>query len=77
MIGGNEMANNAEVSTSTMKTTKKKLTKLERREEKYFWMFISPWVIGFILFIGGPILASLFFQLYGVFDYGCSCFYRP
>ena len=23
------------------------------------WMFVSPWIIGFILFTGGPILASL------------------
>lgn len=25
-----------------------------------FWVFISPWVIGFLAFSGGPILASLF-----------------
>lgn len=29
------------------------------REERAFWLFISPWAIGFILFSGGPILASL------------------
>ena len=23
------------------------------------WIFVSPWVLGFILFTGGPILASL------------------
>ncbi|WP_273753305.1 carbohydrate ABC transporter permease [Alkalicoccobacillus gibsonii] len=33
-----------------------------RREERYFWLFISPWVIGFTLFIGGPMLASLYFS---------------
>lgn len=32
---------------------------LTRREAIWFWVFISPWVIGFILFRGGPILASL------------------
>ncbi|HRJ44979.1 MAG TPA: sugar ABC transporter permease, partial [Caldilineaceae bacterium] len=33
---------------------------LARREAIWFWIFILPWVIGFILFRGGPILASLF-----------------
>lgn len=32
--------------------------KLARSEEKWFYLFISPWIIGFILFTGGPILAS-------------------
>ena len=26
------------------------LIKLERREALWFWFFISPWVVGFILF---------------------------
>jgi multiple sugar transport system permease protein len=33
--------------------------KLARREMKWFWIFISPWVIGFLLFRGLPILASM------------------
>lgn len=32
---------------------------MQKKEERAFWAFISPWVIGFILFTGGPILASL------------------
>lgn len=32
---------------------------LARREAIWFWIFIMPWLIGFILFRGGPILASL------------------
>ncbi|GMA60464.1 sugar ABC transporter permease [Alicyclobacillus fastidiosus] len=32
----------------------------ERQEERMFWVFISPWVIGFLAFSGGPIIASLF-----------------
>ncbi|MCM3311117.1 carbohydrate ABC transporter permease [Shouchella clausii] len=41
-----------------------------RREEKYFWLFISPWLVGFLLFIGGPILASLYFSFtdYAIMD---------
>ncbi|MCJ7841289.1 sugar ABC transporter permease [Lederbergia sp. NSJ-179] len=38
------------------------LQKQQRREETAFWLFISPWVLGFICFVGGPILASLFFS---------------
>ena len=37
--------------------------KLERREALWFWFFISPWVVGFILFTAGPILASAYLSL--------------
>src|SRR6185436_14719843 len=37
--------------------------KLERREALWFWFFISPWVIGFILFTAGPIVASAYLSL--------------
>ncbi|NPV81112.1 MAG: sugar ABC transporter permease [Firmicutes bacterium] len=40
----------------------RRLTRLARQEEKYMYLFISPWLIGFILFVGGPIVASLFFS---------------
>lgn len=30
-----------------------------RREARRFHLFVSPWVIGFVLFSGGPILASI------------------
>ncbi len=33
--------------------------KLARREAIWFWIFISPWIIGFILFRGGPIVVSM------------------
>ncbi|MCL4859041.1 MAG: sugar ABC transporter permease [Caldilineaceae bacterium] len=33
--------------------------KLARREAMWFWVFIAPWIIGFILFRGFPILVSL------------------
>jgi multiple sugar transport system permease protein len=33
-----------------------------RREERYFYLFIAPWVIGFLVFSLGPIIASLFFS---------------
>jgi multiple sugar transport system permease protein len=34
-------------------------SKLARKEALWFYVFIAPWLIGFILFRGGPILASL------------------
>jgi multiple sugar transport system permease protein len=34
--------------------------KVARREAIWFWIFILPWIIGFIFFRGGPIIASLF-----------------
>jgi multiple sugar transport system permease protein len=33
-----------------------------RREERYFYLFISPWLIGFLALTAGPIIASLFFS---------------
>lgn len=30
---------------------------MEEKERKFFWIFISPWIAGFVLFLGGPILA--------------------
>ncbi len=44
--------------------------KLARTEALWFWFFIAPWIIGLILFRGGPILGSLFlsFTEYNVAD---------
>jgi len=33
-----------------------------RREERYFYLFISPWLVGFLLFSLGPIVASFAFS---------------
>lgn len=37
---------------------KRSIGKMAFREEIAFWLFISPWLIGFIVFFGGPIIAS-------------------
>ncbi len=34
------------------------LTPRERREEREFFLFISPWLFGFLVFTAGPMLAS-------------------
>ena len=40
-----------------------RLGRQARREERYFYLFISPWLIGFVVFTAGPIIASLFYSL--------------
>ncbi|HUX88407.1 MAG TPA: sugar ABC transporter permease [Chloroflexota bacterium] len=37
--------------------------RLLRSEAIWFYVFISPWILGFILFAGGPILASSYLSL--------------
>lgn len=34
-----------------------------RNEEKWFFIFISPWLIGFLIFTLGPMIASIYFSL--------------
>jgi multiple sugar transport system permease protein len=35
---------------------------MQRREAIEGWLYLSPWILGFILFIAGPLLASLYFS---------------
>ncbi len=39
--------------------SKRKIGKMAQREELAFWLFILPWLIGFIVFSAGPIIASM------------------
>ena len=41
-----------------------RMTRRERREAFEALAFLSPWIIGFVLFIGGPIIASLLMSFY-------------
>jgi len=38
-----------------------------RREERFFYLFITPWIFGFIVFTAGPVLASVFFS-FNIYD---------
>ena len=38
---------------------KRRGKRLSAHEERAFWVFLSPWIVGFVLFSGGPIVASL------------------
>ena len=40
------------------------MTARERREAWEAVAFLSPWIIGFVLFIGGPIVASFVMSFY-------------
>ncbi|GLV61075.1 spermidine/putrescine ABC transporter permease [Dictyobacter sp. S3.2.2.5] len=42
------------------KAVKRATSRRARREEREFYLFILPWIIGFIFFGGGPIIASAF-----------------
>jgi multiple sugar transport system permease protein len=45
-----------------MRTAKKKLSKLDKENERWGYLFLSPWIIGFFLFTLIPILATLVFS---------------
>jgi multiple sugar transport system permease protein len=45
------------------KPRKQKLSKRRRREALSFYLFISPWVIGFLVFLLGPMIASIYYSL--------------
>jgi multiple sugar transport system permease protein len=50
--------------TQVQNTSKKpRLSPMRRKEEIEFYIAISPWIIGFILFTGLPILASMAISL--------------
>ena len=42
--------------------TKARIGKLERHEARWAYLFVSPWVFGFLLLTIGPMIASLFFS---------------
>jgi ABC-type sugar transport system permease subunit len=41
-------------------------SRMARREALLFYLCISPWLLGFLLFTLGPVLASLAIQLYAL-----------
>ena len=41
-------------SSLTLKKPKRKLSKLAKQEERAAYLFLSPWLIGFLVFLLGP-----------------------
>ena len=54
------MALRLRAATTRGTTQRRASSSLARREELYGWLFASPWIIGFILFTAGPMLASFY-----------------
>jgi multiple sugar transport system permease protein len=42
---------------------KKKLSKLAKGEERAAYLFLSPWIIGFVVLLAGPIIASVYLSM--------------
>lgn len=42
---------------------KRRVDRRARREARAFYLFISPWIIGFLVFSLGPIIAAFYFSL--------------
>ena len=53
-----------------MQLSRKGFWTMSRREAAWAYFFISPWIIGFIVFTAGPMLASLYFSFseYNIVD---------
>jgi len=45
------------------KAPRQKLTRRRKVEARWFWVFISPWLIGFVGFLLGPMIASIYISL--------------
>ena len=55
-------------SVSQVATGRAGLSAMRRREAFYGVLFLSPWALGFLLFVGGPVVASfiLSFSKYNI-----------
>jgi len=40
-------------------STPRRRSTMARREARYAYIFLAPWIIGFLVFVAGPIIASL------------------
>jgi multiple sugar transport system permease protein len=57
------MTNPMNGAPPTTPPARQKRLKSETREAIWGYIFISPWIIGFLLFSAGPILATFYFSL--------------
>jgi ABC-type sugar transport system permease subunit len=48
------------------KKPKVKLGKLEKREARYGYLFVAPWIIGVILFLLFPLVQSFYYMWYNI-----------
>nr|WP_081913619.1 sugar ABC transporter permease [Glycomyces sp. NRRL B-16210] len=45
------------------RTVRHRMSRRGKKEAFYFWLFISPWLIGFVGFLLGPMIASVYISL--------------
>lgn len=76
------------LSSLTLKRPRERMSSARRREALEGILFISPWIVGFIVFIAGPLFASLYLsmtkynvlrppQLIGIQNYVTAFFEDP
>ncbi|HZS92014.1 MAG TPA: sugar ABC transporter permease [Chloroflexota bacterium] len=58
----------AQAQAVTASPRKRKRSSFARAETRAFYLFISPWIFGFIVFSAGPILAAAWFSLTNLTD---------
>jgi multiple sugar transport system permease protein len=51
------------VARPARRAGRRKLSSRSKKEAFYFWLFISPWLIGFVGFLLGPMIASVYISL--------------
>ena len=50
------------VTTPSTQARARRRSRIERRERTWGLLFLAPWILGFLLFTAGPMLASLIFS---------------
>jgi multiple sugar transport system permease protein len=56
------MTSHAFTSVADAAQTRKRVMTIEQRQRLWGWIFLSPWIIGFLIFTAFPMLASLIFS---------------
>jgi multiple sugar transport system permease protein len=54
------MSSTVHIATESRAAQQKKWLTIGRREALFFYLFVSPWLVGLIIFTAGPIVASFY-----------------
>jgi multiple sugar transport system permease protein len=57
------MSTAAHRAAEPVRVRRPRLSARRRREALWFYLFVSPWIVGFLVFQLGPMLSSLYFSL--------------
>lgn len=53
----------ADRAAGPVRVRRPRLSKRRRQEALWFYLFVSPWIIGFLVFLLGPMLSSLYLSM--------------